>query len=130
MRSYFFTAIIFLSVACSSSKETYCKKYFKSCNKKAELPTCEQLVTVDSAKSQFVPPLNDLVATIEFSEVKKYVQETGDINSFSKNLKEDHTYWYYDNSGKIDGGMVVGTEGIVALKNCSVLSAYTIVTYN
>ena len=43
---------------------------------------------------------------------------------------EADAVWFYDNSGRIDDGMMVGTEGLLALKGCTAIAQMVTVIYN
>lgn len=107
--------IVFIG-GCLGAKNTTCKHYFESCNKKAERPPCENLVLYDSTNNHIVPLIKDLVGKVDSSEVKNFIGNEYSNFYFSEESKRADSFWYYDNSGKMDGEMMVETEGIIALK--------------
>ena len=122
-----FILIVFLFLSgCLGSRNTTCKHYFESCNKKAQLPDCEKLNYSDT---EFTFPTKDLIGVIDSAEVRKFMEYDSFYNQFLEESKGAESLWYYDNSGK-HGGMYVGTEGVIALKGCTILSSFPIIIYN
>ncbi|HCI72736.1 MAG: hypothetical protein CL662_08445 [Bacteroidetes bacterium] len=77
-----------------------------------------------------VPPIDDLVSEIDSLEFKNFIGEEYSELYFSKESKGADSFWYYNNSGKMENGMMIGTEGVISLKGCGVMSEFTIVIYN
>ena len=127
-----FAIILFVFISgCQSSRISTCENYFESCNKKTQFPTCEELSYSNPRNSDFSFPTRFLVGEIDSAEVRKHIDETPFlINEFITEAKDAESFWYYDASGKDDSGMYIGTEGVIALKDCTILSSFPIVIYN
>ncbi|MEM1042451.1 MAG: hypothetical protein AAGI91_07455 [Bacteroidota bacterium] len=52
------------------------------------------------------------------------------LDSFSVRAAGADSFWYYDGSGRINGGMMIGSEELLALRGCGVIATFTLVIYN
>ena len=122
MNRLFILTVFLFSSGCVGSKSSTCRNFFESCNKKTPLPPCESLVLYDSTANHMVPPIDDLVSEIDSLEFKNFIGEEYSELYFSKESKGADSFWYYNNSGKMENGMMIGTEGVISLKGCGVMS--------
>ncbi|MEM8559616.1 MAG: hypothetical protein AAGG50_17485 [Bacteroidota bacterium] len=51
-------------------------------------------------------------------------------DSFMVRAANADSFWYYDGTGVMDGGLAIGSEELVALRGCDVIATFTLVIYN
>ena len=112
--------------ACASSRQSACESYFPSCDRGAERPSCETL-TWPSGQ-----PLDRdrLVGQVTEDYVASFFGPEVTPDSFSVRAAGADSFWYYDGSGRMDGGMMIGSEELVAIRGCDVIATFTLVIYN
>ena len=114
--------------ACASAHRSACKGYFPSCEMKAPRPACRIFAPADSSVYVFDPAL--LEGLVPANELTTFLGNENATATFAAKAANADAVWYYDASGKIDGGMFVGEEGIVAIRGCTALAQLTLVIYN
>ena len=115
-----------MATACAGSRRSTCQSYFPSCDRKAERPPCETLT------SPFGHVLNPdrLVGRVPAGELASFFDPDVTPGSFMVRAAGADAVWYYDGSGRMDGGMVIGSEGLVALRGCEAVATFPLVIYN
>jgi hypothetical protein len=116
MKSVQFTAFIltFSFLGCTSHFKSNCSDYFRSCEKPKTDLKCDELT---SKNLSWVPDLTRLEGPISTSEITRFKSSDLAAQYFITESKEAESYWWY-----IDGDKKSGTQGILAVKNCTILT--------
>ena len=114
--------------ACTGSRGAACEGYFLSCERNAPRPACQALTPADSTVHAVA--LDRLVGRVQQDDLAKFMGTHGAPESLAAKAAQADALWYYDASGRMDGGMRIGEEGIIAIQNCTVLAQMTLVIYN
>jgi hypothetical protein len=116
MKSVQFTAFIltFSFLGCTSHFKSSCSDYFRSCEKPKTDLKCDKLT---SKNLSWVPDLTRLEGPISTSEITRFKSSDLAAQYFITESKEAESYWWY-----IDGDKKSGTQGILAIKNCTILT--------
>jgi hypothetical protein len=120
--------MLMLASGCASWREAACGGQFPSCDRDAPRPSCEALIPADS--TVYITDPKDLEGIVSSESLAEFAGSEGLPGSFAAKAAEADAVWFYDNSGRIDGGMMVGTEGLLALKGCIAIAQMVTVIYN
>jgi len=114
--------------ACASARRSACVTYFPSCDMTAPRPACKVFSPADSSV-YFLYPAR-LVGLVPAKELAAFLGPPTARDSFVVKAARADAVWYYDASGKIDGGRLVGEDGLVAIQGCVALAQKTLGIYN
>jgi hypothetical protein len=124
------TAILVLlslmTSACAGSRRSSCESYFPSCERNAVRPPCEALT---SPSGHPLAP-DRLIGRVSLDDLSPFFGPDVPPDSFMVRAAEADAVWYYDGSGRMDDGMRIGQEVLVALRGCEVMAMFILVIYN
>jgi hypothetical protein len=115
-------------VACTGSHRSACVGFFPGCDLDASRPQCRSLIAADSSV-YFLNP-EHLEGLVPPNELATFLGPEVTPDSFVAKAAGADAVWYYDASGPMDGGGVVGHDGRVAVSGCTALAQLTLVIYN
>ena len=128
------TLLTALIGACATAHRSACGRLFPSCDVTAPRPACKAFTPADSsvyfldpARLVGVVPSNDLAAFLGPATAGSAVSVRR--HSFAVKAARAEAVWFYDASGKTDGGFV-GEDGLVAIQGCAALAQLTLGIYN
>ncbi|MBR9916324.1 hypothetical protein GYB29_01225 [bacterium] len=116
MKSAQFIAFIltFSFLGCSSHLKSSCSDYFRSCEKPKTDLKCDKMI---SKNLSWVPDLTRLEGPINMAEIVRFKSSDLAAQYFITESKGAESYWWY-----VDGNKKNGTQGILAVKNCTILT--------
>ena len=112
--------------ACASSRRSACENYFPSCDQEAERPSCE---TLTWPSGQPLAP-ERIVGRVPEHDLASFFGPDVTPDSFMVRAAGADSFWYYDGTGRMDGGMMIGSEELIALRGCDVTATFTLSIYN
>ena len=121
--------LILLSIvagACAGSRRSACETYFASCEREAQRPPCETLTRPSGRPLA----LDRLVGRVSQKDLASFFGPHVTPDSFVARAADADAVWYYNGSGRMDGGTMIGSEFLVALRGCEVIATFTLVIYN
>ena len=116
------------AAGCSSWWEVACAGQFPTCDRNAHRPDCEVLIPADT--SVYITDIRDLEGIVSSESLAEFAASEGLASSFAAKAAEADAVWFYDNSSRLDGSMMVGTEGLLAVKGCTTIAQVATVIYN
>ena len=99
-----------------------------ACNTAAQRPPCESITPTDS--TTYITDPSALVGLVPPNEVERLRTDVPFYAEFfgAKTLESD-AIWVYQNSG-VHAGLLIGNDGLIALRGCTAVALYPIAHYN
>lgn len=113
--------------ACTGSRERTCY-YFPSCDRSATRPTCDVLLS-DEIHGSPIPP-DILVGQVPYQVLVDSLGPIGFSDSLVFKSRDADAVWWFDATGCDDDGFCTGSQGLMALKGCTIIAWSTFGTVN
>ena len=109
--------------SCSGSKVIQCSDFFESCKKKSVIDNCEAFVA-DTTITFLDKSMNFYSGPLKLEEIDAFKNSELSNQEFnSKSVDADSFWWFSKWNGES------GSEGVVAIKDCSILSELNLKYY-
>ena len=117
-----------IAAGCRSSRPPTCETLSVACDTAAQRPPCESITPADSTTYVTDPDaLVGLVSQDEVERLRTTVPYYAELFGF-RTLESD-AIWVYQNSG-VHAGLLIGDDGLIALRGCTAVALYPIAHYN